>query len=185
MSENYGRDAETKMKKSIEALQKDLAKVRTGRATPALLDGIRVESYGTLSPLNQIAAIATPDPKLITVSPWDKSLLSAVEKAIQASGLGLTPVRDKNIIRLPIPPLTEERRKILSKQCAKTCEESKISIRNIRREINETIKKAEKDKGLPQDDSRKEQDNIQKIVDDFIKQIDDIFKNKEKEIMSV
>ncbi len=181
----YTDDAENRMGKSIDSLNKDLSKIRTGRATPAILDGLKVDAYGTPTPINQVAAIAVPDPKLVTVSPWDKSLLDAVEKAIQVSNLGLTPIKDKGIIRLPIPSLTEDRRKELAKQCSRTCEDSKISIRNIRRDINDNIKKDQKNKELSEDESKKEQDNIQKIVNKFIEQIDTIGTNKEKDIMSV
>jgi ribosome recycling factor len=185
MSHNFGPETESKMLKSVEAIQKELSHIRTGRATPTLLDGIKVESYGTLTPLKQVAAIAVPDPKTVTISPWDKSLMAAIEKAIQTSNLGLNPLRDKNMFRLPIPPLTEERRKELVKQCSKICEEGKVAIRNIRRDENEAIKKAEKDKTLTEDECRKEQENIQKITDKLIKQVDEIFSKKEKGIMSI
>jgi len=185
MSMNFSVETENRMKKSLETLQKELSRIRTGRATPALLDGIRVDSYGTAVPLNQVAAIAVPDPRLITVSPWDKNLLSAVEKAILASDIGLTPLRDKNIIRLPIPSLTEERRKELVKQCSKICEENKVAVRNVRRDMNEEIKKAEKNKGITEDDRKREEQAVQKTTDRFIKQIDDILASKEKEIMAV
>lgn len=185
MSKNFMPETDAKMKKTIDSLQKDLSRIRTGRATPSILDGIRVECYGTLTPLSQVAAIAVPDPKSITISPWDKNLISDIEKAIQTSDIGLNPIKDKNLIRLPIPPLTEERRKELVKQCSKICEDSKISLRNIRRDINELIKKSEKNKEVTEDESRKEQDNVQKATDKYVKQVDDILKNKENEIMVI
>jgi len=185
MAKSFVPDAESKMKKSIEAFQKELSHVRTGRATPALLDGVRVENYGSVVPLKQVAAIAVPDPKSITITPWDKNLIGAVEKAIQTSDLGLNPIRDKNVIRLPIPPLNEERRKDLARQCAKIAEDAKVSVRNVRRDINEAVKKSEKAKELTEDESRKEQDAVQAATDRYIKQIDEILKTKEKEIMSV
>ncbi len=185
MAKSFGPDTENKMKKSLESFQKELSHIRTGRATPALLDGVRVESYGQQLPLKQVAAIAVPDPKSITISPWDKGQIGAIEKAIQASDLGLNPIRDKNVIRLPIPPLTEERRKELAKQCAKIAEDAKVAVRNIRRDINEAIKKAEKAKEITEDESRKEQDLVQVATDRFIKQVDEILKIKEKEIMAV
>lgn len=185
MSTNYTSESETRMKKTIEAFQKDLSRIRTGRATPSILDGVKADCYGTPTPLNQVAAIAVPDPKQLTVAPWDKSLLSEIEKAIQSADLGLNPVRDREMIRLPIPQLTEERRKELAKQCAKTGEEAKIAIRNIRRDLNESIKKAEKAKELTEDDCRKEQDYVQKVTDKYIREIDEIAAKKEKDIMSV
>jgi ribosome recycling factor len=149
------------------------------------LDSVRVDYYGTPTPLNQVAAIAIPDPRMIIVTPWDKSQVAAVEKAIQIADLGLNPQRDGNLIRLPIPPLTEERRKEMAKRCSKIAEESKVAIRNIRRDLNESLKKAEKNKEITEDENRRDQDIVQKSTDKFIKQIDEILAEKEKEIMSV
>jgi len=174
-----------RMQKAIENLKKDLLRIRTGRATPALLDGITADYYGSPVPINQIANISVPDARMIVVQPWEKNMLKEIEKAIQTSDLGLNPQNDGNIIRLPIPALSEERRKDLFKNCKKIGEESKVGIRNIRRDSNELLKKAEKDKDVTQDDAKKGQDDIQRITDKFIKTIDDLLVQKEKEIMEV
>jgi ribosome recycling factor len=176
-------DTEQKMKKSIENLKKEFSRVRTGRATPALLDGITVDYYGSPMQVNQVASIAVPDARLITIQPWEKTMLAPIEKAIQASNLGLNPQNDGNLIRLPIPPLSEERRAELFKTCKKTGEESKVAIRNIRRDSNEKLKKGEKDKEITQDQEKKALDDIQKLTDKYIKEVDALLVLKEKEIM--
>ncbi|NLG17486.1 MAG: ribosome recycling factor [Fibrobacter sp.] len=174
-----------RMQKAIESLKKDLSRIRAGRASPALLDGLTADYYGSPMPINQIANISVPDPRMIVVQPWEKKMLTPIEKAIQTSDLGLNPQNDGNMIRLPIPPLSEERRKDLFKNCKKVGEESKVGIRNIRRDSNEKLKKAEKDKDVTQDESKKGMDDIQKLTDKFIKTVDELLINKEKEIMEL
>jgi ribosome recycling factor len=176
-------EASQRMQKTLDTLKKDLSRIRTGRATPALLDGITVDYYGSPMPINQVANISIPDARLIMIQPWEKSMVGPIEKAIQASGLGLNPQGDGNLLRLPIPPLSEERRADLFKNCKKTGEENKVAIRNVRRDANEKLKKAEKDKQVTQDESKKGNDEIQKLTDKFIKMVDDTLMAKEKEIM--
>jgi len=183
--DSINSETNQRMLKAIDSLKKDLNRIRAGRATPALLDGITVDYYGSPMPVNQVANISVPDARMVVVQPWEKGMLSAIEKAIQISDLGLNPQNDGNLIRLPIPPLSEERRKELFKNCKKIGEESKVAIRNIRRDSNEKLKKAEKDKELTQDESKKGMDEIQKLTDKFIKNIDDLLIHKEKEIMEV
>jgi len=178
-------DSEDRMSKTIEALRKDFSTMRAGRANPAILEKVKVEYYGALTPLNQLANIAVPEPRLLTVQPWDKSLLSTVEKAILKSDLGLNPTNDGNILRIVIPQLTEERRQELVKTAKKKAEESKVSIRNIRRDANDKIKQLEKDKELNEDESKKEQDEIQKLTDKYIKEVERVLENKETEITEV
>jgi ribosome recycling factor len=172
------------MEKSVKSLQSDLQKVRTGRASTTLLDDIRVDSYGSLVPLNQAATLATPEPRLITVNPFDKSALGAIEKAILVSGLGLTPNNDGKIIRIPIPPLSEERRKEIAKQVRKIGEEAKVAVRHHRQEGNAKAK-VQKDKGWSEDEIRKAGDEIQKLTDSYVKKIDDFCATKEKEVLSM
>ncbi|MGI6144207.1 MAG: ribosome recycling factor [Clostridia bacterium] len=176
---------EDKMQKTLEVLRKEYSSMRAGRANPAILEKIKVDYYGALTPLNQLANISAPEPRLLTVQPWDKSLLSDIEKAILKSDLGLNPTNDGNILRIAIPQLTEERRQELVKAAKKKAEESKVGIRNIRRDANERIKKMEKNKELTEDDAKKQQEEIQKITDKYIKEADNIFAIKEKEIMEV
>lgn len=182
MIKNIKENARTKMEKSTSLLAQELSKLRTGRASAALLDGVKVEYYGSTLPLNQVASISIPEPRLIIIQPWDKTALEAIEKAIYKSPIGLTPNNDGNIIRLPIPPLTTERREEIVKLTHKIGEDTKVAIRNIRREANSEIKKEEKDKKMPEDESFKAQEAIQKITDEFIEKVDEILKNKEKEI---
>lgn len=177
--------AEERMKKAIENLRYELNKIRTGKASPAILDGIKVNYYGSVVPLKQVANISVPEIRLITVQPWDKSMINEIEKAIQKSDLGLTPMSDGHIIRLPIPPLTEERRLNLVKQAKKLGEEIKVSIRNARRDANESLKKGEKDGDISEDDSHRAQDKIQEMTDNYIKKVDEILKVKEQEIMEI
>ncbi len=174
-----------RMTRSIENLKKEFSRVRTGRATPALLDGIKVDYYGTPTPLAQLGNISTPEPRQLIIQPWEKTLLSAIEKAILASDLGINPQNDGNVVRLNMPALTEERRRDLVKNSKKLAEDDKVAVRNIRRDSNEKIKKLEKDKELSLDDSKKSQDDIQKITDKYIKLIDDMLAVKEKEILEV
>nr|WP_321464812.1 ribosome recycling factor [uncultured Desulfobulbus sp.] len=174
-----------KMASSIEALKRDLVKIRTGRATLSLLDGIKVNAYGSQMTLDQVSALTIPESNMIAIKPWDPQVLPAIEKAILASDLGLTPSSDGNVIRLTIPPLTEDRRKELVKQVKKLGEEHKIALRNVRREANETLKKLKKDKEISEDDMFRLQDESQKATDSFVAQIDEITSGKEKEVMAV
>ncbi|MDR3012920.1 MAG: ribosome recycling factor [Chitinispirillales bacterium] len=183
--EDVKKETEDRMQKTIDSLKKDLSRVRTGRATPALLDGITVDYYGNPAPINQVANISVPEARMLIVQPWEKNMLSAIEKAVQASGLGLNPQNDGNQIRLPIPALSEERRKELFKTCGKAGEECKVAIRNVRRDSNEKLKKAQKDKAITEDQEKKGLDEIQKITDKYIKLVDEQLALKEKEIMEV
>lgn len=173
------------MEKSIDNLQHELAGIRTGKANPALLDSIKVSYYGQTVPLKQVANVAIPDPRLITIQPWDKSIVSEVEKAIMASELGLNPQSDGTLIRLPIPPLTEDRRKDLVKLVKRIAEDTKVAVRNIRRDANDKIKKLEKDHEISEDEMHTRQDEVQKITDDFTKKVDEIVDAKEKEILEI
>jgi ribosome recycling factor len=172
------------MQKAIEHFEYELSKIRAGRANPAMLEGIEVEAYGTRSPLQQLANISTPDAKTITIQPWDTSLLQAIERGIMMANIGLTPQNDGKIIRLNIPPLTEERRKDLVKQSKAEAETARVSVRNIRREANEKIKKLLKD-GLPEDSCKKAENDIQNITNEFTSKIEKHLEVKEKEIMTV
>lgn len=183
--DKFIKDLERKMKTAIEVLKKDFQKVRTGRANPAILDNVMVDYYGTPTPINQVGNVSVPDPQMITISPWEKKMLSEIEKAIQKADLGLTPQNDGNIIRLPIPPLTEERRKEMVKQIKKFGENAKIPIRNVRREGNDQLKKMEKNKEISQDDLKHQMDKVQKLTDDNIKVVDKLMADKEKELMAV
>ena len=183
MIESVFQEARESMGKSIVALQNELKRVRTGRASLSILDGIRVDYYGTPTPLNQIASLSVPESRLITLQPWDVSVIKEIEKAIMKSDLGLTPSSDGKIIRISIPPLTEDRRKKLVKVVNKMCEDYKVAVRNIRRDANELIKGLKKDGEISEDDAFKAQDRVQKITDEQIKLIDSIYKNKEKEIL--
>ncbi|MCX8045082.1 MAG: ribosome recycling factor [Desulfobacterota bacterium] len=174
----------TNMDKSIEALEKELSRVRTGRASVTLLDGVRVDYYGTPTPLNQLATISIPEPRLITIQPWDASVLKEIEKAIQKADLGLTPTSDGKIIRVAIPPLTEDRRKELVKLVKKMAENAKVAIRNHRRKANDDLKALKNDKKISEDDYFKGQEEVQKKTDDYIKKCDDLAKRKEDEILS-
>jgi ribosome recycling factor len=178
-------ESDQRMKKSIESLKKDFARIRTGRASATLLDGISVDYYGSPMPVNQVAAISIPDARMIMIQPWEKNMLSPIEKAIQTSDLGLNPMNDGNVIRLPIPPLSEERRKDLFKHCKKISEDNKVAIRNIRRDSNELLKESEKSKKITQDELKKGQDEIQKLTDKYIKSVDELLAIKEKEIMEL
>lgn len=182
MTETIRQNAKTKMEKSTTLLAQELSKLRTGRASPALLEGIKVEYYGSTLPLNQVATISIPEPRLIVIQPWDKAVLPEIEKALFKSSIGLTPNSDSNVIRLSIPTLTTERREELIKLTQRLAEEAKVAVRNIRRDANNEIKKEEKDKKISEDDSFKDQDNIQKITDEFIRKIDEILEKKAKEI---
>lgn len=172
-----------KMSKSVNALKKDFLKIRTGRATTALLDGIKVNCYDTQMPLDQVASLSVPESRLIMIKPWDQSIIGEIEKSILKSELGLTPMNDGKIIRISIPPLTEERRKELAKLAKKMAEENKISIRNHRRDANDMLKELKTEKEISEDDMYKSQDEVQSITDEFIKKVDEITAEKEKEII--
>lgn len=177
------KETETKMDKSIENFQKELSGIRTGRATPQLLDVVHVDAYGTKMKINQLGNVTVPDPHLIVIDLWDKSLIPAVEKAIMASPLGVTPSNDGRLIRIPIPPLSEERRKELTKVANKMAEEARVAVRNIRRTAIEQLKKEEKDGKITEDELHKLTDEVQKLTDKHIEKIEQILKAKEKDIM--
>ncbi|MEJ5300716.1 MAG: ribosome recycling factor [Thermodesulforhabdaceae bacterium] len=176
-------DAKERMDKTLKTLEQEYKRLRTGRASPSLLEGIKVEYYGTPTPLNQLATITVPEPRTIMVQPWDQSVISDVERAILKSDLGLNPSNDGKIIRVHIPPLTQERRQELVKHIKKMAEEAKVAVRNIRRDANEMLKDLKKEKQISEDEQFKGQDQIQKLTDDYIKKIDQLFEKKEKEIM--
>lgn len=177
--------AGSEMDKALQSLQRDLVKVRTGRASTALLDGIQVDYYGSMVPINQVANLTTPDARTIQVVPWEAGSLPAIEKSILAANIGLTPQSDGKLIRINLPPLTEERRKEMVKLIKKMGEEGKVAIRNHRRDANETVKKQEKDKALSTDDAKKVMELIQKKTDDKVAEVDKLIAGKEKEIMTV
>ena len=179
------KNASEKMETAVQAFSRNLATVRAGRANPSLLDNVVVEYYGAPTPLNQLATVGAPEARLLVVTPFDKSAIQDIEKAIQKADLGLTPANDGNVIRINIPPLTEERRRDLTKIVGKFAEESRVQVRNIRREANDQLKKLEKDGTITEDELRANQDEVQKITDDFIRKIDELAKNKEEEIMEV
>lgn len=185
MTKQIESTAKEKMEKTIGALKSNLNTLRAGRANPAMLDKIVVDYYGTPTPLSQMAAVAAPEPRLLTVQPWDQSALKNVEKAIQAANLGINPSNDGKVIRLVIPQLTEERRKELCKQAAKEGEEAKVAVRNIRRSAVAELKNKEKAKEITEDDLKDSEKNLQKFTDEYIKKIDEIIKEKEKEIKTI
>lgn len=179
------RDAEDKMVKSITALQKDLATLRAGRATPALLDKVLVEYYGVPTPIAQMASVSVPEARTLVIQPWDKGTVKDIEKAILKSDLGMTPISDGTIIRLPIPQMTEERRLDLVKTVRKKGEDCKVAVRNVRREANDMLKELEKSSEISEDDLKRSQDEVQKLTDKHVKQIEEVIDGKEKEIMEV
>jgi ribosome recycling factor len=174
-----------RMDKAVSALKEEFASLRTGRASANLLDQIMVEAYGATTPLNQVAAITVPEPRSISVSVWDRGVVVSVEKAIRSSGLGLNPVVEGQNLRIPIPPLTEERRRELAKIAAKYAEQQKVAIRNVRRDANDDLKKAEKDSVINQDEQKRMESEVQKITDEAVKRVDEALKTKEQEIMQV
>ncbi|MEJ2184805.1 MAG: ribosome recycling factor [Gemmatimonadota bacterium] len=173
------------MDDAVEAMRREFASVRTGKASPALLDTIKVDAYGSKMPLNQVATVSTPEPRLLVVQPWDKGLLQAVEKAIQASDLGLNPANDGNLIRIPIPQLNEERRRELVRMLHKVAEEGRVSVRHARQEANKTIKQEQSDHDISEDEARRQMDEVQQLTDDYIKRLDDLLAAKEEEVMEV
>ncbi|WP_209122357.1 ribosome recycling factor [Alkalihalobacillus sp. BA299] len=185
MSKELMQDAQGRMKKALDALNRELATLRAGRANPSLLEKVTVEYYGAPTPLNQLATISVPEARMLVIQPFDKTVIGDIEKAILKSDLGLTPSNDGTIIRITIPALTEERRKDLVKLVKKYAEEGKVAVRNIRRDINDDLKKLQKDGELTEDDLRRSTDEVQKLTDKHIADIDQIATNKEKEIMEV
>lgn len=179
------KDASARMKKAIELLRDELAKMRTGRASLAILDDVRVDYYGNPTPLNQVATLNIPDPRLITIQPWESNLIPVIEKAIQKADLGLNPSSDGRVVRLPIPPLNEERRRELVKFIKKHGEDTKVAVRNVRRDANDHLKKLEKEEHVSEDEVKKAQHDVQKLTDDSIKEVDEIVVKKEKELMTV
>ena len=184
MKDKVLEETKRKMEKVLEAMARDLIRIRTGRASVALLEGIKVDCYGTSMPLSQVSSLAAPESRLLTVQPWDPAVLGDIEKAILKSDLGLTPMNDGKVIRLPIPALTTERRKELAKMVKKIGEEAKVALRNIRREANEQFKDLKKDKQLAEDDAHRGQEDVQKVTDEFIRKVDTQAAEKEKEIMT-
>ena len=185
MLDTIQSECKQNMIKSLEALERNLSQIRTGKATPALLDGIQAEAYGQKMPINQLATLASPEPRLLTITPFDASQISAIEKAILASDLGINPTNDGQIIRLPIPPLNEERRKEFVKMAKSKGEDAKVAIRSARRDANDARKKAESDNAITEDDRRKGEQDVQKLTDDHVKKVDSMLEAKEKEIMEV
>ena len=183
MKEKVFQDMESSMEKAIGAYQKELSRLRTGRASPALLEGIRVDYYGTPTPIYQTASVNIPESRLIVIQPWDKGTIEAIQKAIQKANLGLSPSNDGTVIRISIPPLTEDRRKELGKLAKKMAEECKIAVRNIRREANDSLKKLEKDKKISEDDLHRATDEVQKSTNEKTEQVDQIMEAKQKEIL--
>jgi ribosome recycling factor len=183
--DNVKNEAKNSMEKALAALANELKKVRTGRAQISMLDGVRVNYYGTPTPLNQVSAVSTPDAKTFMIAPWESQMLKEIEQAIVKSDVGMSPINDGKVIRLKLPDLTEQRRKELVKQCHKLVEESKVAIRMARRDANEQLKTAQKDKAISEDDSKRGQDEIQKLTDQYIEKSDKLSAEKEKEIMTI
>ena len=185
MIDNVKKQTQENMKRAMESLTGELKKVRTGRAQVSMLDPIKVNHYGSLSPLNQVASLSCPDAKSFVIAPWETSLLREIEQAIVKSDIGMTPQNDGKVIRLKLPDLTEERRKQLVKQIKKTVEEARVSVRMARRDANDELKRLEKDKQISEDEMKRAQDEIQKVTDDYVKQVDKIGEDKEKELMTI
>jgi ribosome recycling factor len=178
-------DARAHMEKAVEAMRREFASVRTGKASPALLDVVRVDAYGSKMPINQVATVSAPEPRLLIVQPWDKSLTHAIEKAIQTAELGLNPANDGNVIRVPIPALTEERRKEMVRMLHKLAEEGRVAIRHARQEANKELKRKQGAHEISEDDAHKQMDEVQKMTDNYIHRIDELVKAKEVEVMEV
>ncbi len=183
MLEKIYQECRAKMSKAVEVLTSEFARIRTARANPAILDGIKVNYYNTPTPLRQIASISAPEPRQLVVQPWDKTVLPEIEKAILKAELGLIPKIEGNLIRIPIPPLTEERRRELVKLCAKLTEDARVAVRNVRRDLIEEIKRLEKEREVSEDDAKLAQKKIQEFTDEYIKRLDELLKKKEAEIM--
>jgi ribosome recycling factor len=178
-------DAEDGMKKAVDSFRRDLQKIRTGRANTSMLDGIKVDYYGTPTPVNQVSTVQVVDARLITVKPWEKNMIAVIDKAIRASDLGINPVADSELVRLPIPPLTQERRKELAKVVGKQTEEARVAVRSARRDAMDMIKEAEKDKQITEDERKNGEKKVQELTDKYIGQVEDVAKAKEKEIMEL
>ena len=185
MSSGIAKTSKDNMEKAIQGLIGELKKVRTGRAQVSMLDGIKVNYYGTPTPLNQVSALSTPDARSFLISPWETSILKEIEQAIVKSDLGMSPMNDGKVIRLKVPELTEERRKDLVKNIKKICEDARVAVRMVRRDANDTLKAQLKDKAISEDDNKRQQDEVQKLTDDYIKKIDQLAAEKEKELMTV
>jgi len=185
MIEETLADAEQRMGKAIEALRRELATIRTGRAQPALVEHLRVDYHGTPTPLNQLASIAAPEARLLTIQPWDKGSMGAIERAIQTSDLGLNPTNDGNVIRLVIPQLTEERRKELVKVVHRKVEEGRVAVRNVRRDCLEELRRLQRDKEVSEDEERRAQDQLQKLTNRFVAEADQVGREKEQELLEV
>jgi ribosome recycling factor len=185
MIDEVFQNTERKMHRAVEVLQHDLGALRTGRASPALLEKVNVEAYGAAMPLNGLATITVPEPRMLVIQPWDKKMLPASEKAIQKSDLGLTPNSDGSVVRLSLPALNEERRRDLVKMVHKRVEEARVAVRNCRRDAVDEIRKAEKDEHLPEDQVKRAQERLQKLTDELIKQVDDVGRRKEGEVMEI
>ena len=185
MAQSVIKDMEDRMNKAISNLKRDLSTLRAGRANPAMLDRVMVDYYGTPTPISQLANVSVPEPRMLTIQPWDKTALKEIDRALQQSDLGISPSNDGVIIRLIIPPLTEERRKDLVKLAGKSGEETKVAIRNIRRDANDEIKKLEKAATISEDESRRHEETVQKPTDKFIAEVDKVVKDKEKDILEV
>lgn len=183
--ENVIKETRPRMEAVIEDFKRKLANVRTGRATVGILDGVMVDYYGTPTPLNQMASVAVPEPQMLTIQPWDQSQVSAIEKAIIAANLGFNPSNDGKVVRLPIPPLNEERRRQLAKQVHEIAEEHRVAVRNVRHSANDNLKKMLKDKTISEDNERDGLDQVQKLTNSFVAKIDELAKTKEQEIMHV
>lgn len=178
-------EARTQMEKAVEAMRREFTSVRTGKATPALLDTVRVDAYGSKMPINQVGTVSAPEPRMLLVQPWDKGLLKAIETGIVAADLGLNPSNDGNIIRVPIPQLTEERRKEMVKLLHKLAEEGRVAIRHARQEANKELKKKQADHEISEDDAHRQMEQVQKLTDEYIAKIDHLLKGKEQEVMEV
>lgn len=183
MLEKLYKELGAGMTKSVEVLEGEFARIRTSRANPAILDGVKVDCYGTVTPLKQVASISVPEPRQLVIQPWDRSILPDVEKAIHKAELGLNPQVEANLIRVQIPPLTEERRKELAKLCGKLTEDARIAVRNLRRDANEQVKKLEKDKEISEDDAKTGTKKVQELTDEYIARLDKLLKQKETEIL--
>jgi len=185
MSDAVFAECDQKMTNAIDAVKREFAKLRAGKATPALLEGVRVDAYGSQTPLNQVGSVGAPEPRMLVVQPWDKSLIGAIERAIQSSDLGLNPSNDGQVIRVPIPALTEERRKDLVKIARTHGEEGRVAVRNARRDANDALKKEAKKGDLTEDDEKRSHDRVQELTDKFVKEIDVILAAKEQEILEI
>jgi len=179
------QEAREQMERAVEAMRREFAAVRTGKATPALLDTIRVEAYGSKMPINQVATVSAPEPRMLVVQPWDKGLIGAIEKAIRGAELGLNPVNDGNVIRVPVPPLTEERRREMVRLLHKLAEEGRVAVRHARQEANKDIKRRQQAHEVSEDDARRQLDEVQKLTDKYIERIDELLRAKEQEVMEV